>query len=446
MTFFSKLETNTRQLYNQITSSIAFYPSLIAGGFFVFTGVMLLLEQNGMSARIEEYLPFLIIKDSDVAQTLLNTLIGALISLTVFSFSMVMVMLNNAAANFSPRMLPELIADKFHQIVLGVYLGTIIFCIFLAINVTPSQPKIPLPGFSVLIGILLGIVCLIFFVFFIHSISKSVQVSYVLNSLYATTRDNMEKGSVGKLGNESLPNGVGDWHKIPSKNSGYLESVSMNYLHEICEENDLKIRVLTSEGMFVLENIPVFACSKEVDEEIAEELLNGLTFSVNELVRKDHALGFKHITEVAVKAMSPGINDPGTAISAIDYLTILFSLKLGLPESGAVKIEEESEEDSDEKTFKDIRVWLNVVTFENLFFYTLAAIRQYSKHDLIIVMKLLIMIKFLFANINCGEEHSRILARQIKIILEDAEKHLTNSADLEKVRDFVATFPQRAMA
>ena len=80
------------------------------------------MEQNQLTGWMEERMPsFLLIKSWDVAQAILTTLIGALISLMVFSFSMVMVLLNNAASNYSPRILPSLIANKFHQIVLGTY-------------------------------------------------------------------------------------------------------------------------------------------------------------------------------------------------------------------------------------------------------------------------------------------------------------------------------------
>ena len=138
---------------------------------------MIFLEHSGLTSWMEDRIPsFLLIKSWDVASSILTTMIGALISLMVFSFSMVMVLLNNAASNYSPRILPGLIADRFHQFVLGIYLGTIIYCIILVINMTPSRPDIPLPGFSVLFGIAMGISCLLLFVLFIHSISESVQV------------------------------------------------------------------------------------------------------------------------------------------------------------------------------------------------------------------------------------------------------------------------------
>ena len=92
---------------------------------------MIYLEQKDISAHIMEIAPALVIDDTDTAKTILSTLIGGLISLTVFSFSMVMVLLNQASSNFSPRVLPGIVSDQKHQIVLGLYIGTILYNIFI---------------------------------------------------------------------------------------------------------------------------------------------------------------------------------------------------------------------------------------------------------------------------------------------------------------------------
>ena len=182
---FKRLPYFIQHFYEKITTSIAFYPILMAMGYFLFTGLMFYLEAHGLTAWMDERLPsFLLIKSWDVAQSILTVLVGALISLMVFSFSMVMVLLNNAASNFSPRILPSLISNKFHQFVLGTYLGTIVFCLLMVLNMTPNQDKFPLLGFSVLLGIVFGVICLLLFVFFIHSISESVQVGKILKSLH----------------------------------------------------------------------------------------------------------------------------------------------------------------------------------------------------------------------------------------------------------------------
>ena len=81
-------------------------------------------------------------------------------------------------------------------------------------------------------------------------------------------------------------------------------------------------------GIFVLQGIPFFRSEKKLEEETVKKILSNFNFARPELVADNYLLAFKQITEIIVKAMSPGINDPGTAINGIDYLTELFALRM----------------------------------------------------------------------------------------------------------------------
>jgi len=109
--------------FNTIESKIAFYPTLFAFSGFLFALLMMYLEQQGISRKVMDLLPQLMVEDGDTALTVLSACLGGLISLMVFSFSMVMLLLSQASSNYSPRLLPGLISDKRHQFILGVYLA-----------------------------------------------------------------------------------------------------------------------------------------------------------------------------------------------------------------------------------------------------------------------------------------------------------------------------------
>lgn len=105
---------------------------------------------------------------------ILGTLVASTISLMVFSFSMVMVVLNQASSNLSPRLLPGLITVKDNQVVLGFYLGTVCYCLMLILNIHPNAETARIPAFGILIGMCLGLSCLGFFTYFIHWISQAI--------------------------------------------------------------------------------------------------------------------------------------------------------------------------------------------------------------------------------------------------------------------------------
>ncbi len=119
--------------------------------------VYLELSFPGNDNRISENLQVLLVKGNDNARQVLSALIGGVISLTVFSFSMVMVLLNQATSNFTPRIIPGLLTDKKNQFVLGFYIGTIIYCIIIILNVKPGELNGDTPRFGVLLAMLLAL-------------------------------------------------------------------------------------------------------------------------------------------------------------------------------------------------------------------------------------------------------------------------------------------------
>ncbi len=417
-------------LYVKVTASIAFLPMVITMGFIFVVLFLLYLESVGLTSKVDQKFPsFLLLKSWDIAQSILTVLIGALISLMVFSFSMVMVLLNNASSNFSPRILPNLISNKFHQIVLGTYLGTITFSIILTINLTPNQPKFPLPSFSVLIAILLGLICLLLFVFFIHSISESVQVGKILVDLNNSTLDKLEKND--KLNDDNFPVSANEGYTYFADRSGYINKIKIQELTKICEKENLLIKVLVSESWFILNDEALFICNKKVDERIEQKILSQFVMSKNETTKDDPNIGFKQITEIAVKAMSPGINDPGTALSAINILTILFSTKMGKMEGSGINRVDES--DNKLPTI----LWLNIISFDRLLYFVLSPLRQYSRHDLMVMLNLLKMLQSLFTHKHCHAKHRNTILREVDIILEDAKEHITNATDLSTIQSYI---------
>src|SRR5690606_10334124 len=129
---------------------------------------------------------------------------------------------------------------------------------------------------------------------------------------------------------------------------------------------------------------------------------------------------FKQLAEIALKAMSPGINDPGTAINAIDYMTELFSLRMKKRDSSYLF------DDND-----DAYVSIKTVSFETLMYSVMAAMRTYCKHDIIVVQKLFMMLEFLLNQTHdFGQEYKKSILNEIRNLYHDAIENQKNDADL----------------
>ncbi len=405
--------------FNVVKSNIIFYPALLAAIGFNFAFLMLYLEKKGVSNKFLEIFPQLVIENGDTALTLLSVCIGGLISLMVFSFSMVMLLLSQASSNFSPRLLPGLISDKRHQFILGFYLATILYNIFILFAIEPSSKKYSLPGLSVLLAIIFTIICLIAFIYFIHNMSQSIQINNILDSIYekATVRlkiniDNEKSIDLSK----DFPD-TSKWHCYNSIKSGYFQNISIRNIANICKENNTKIYITVPQGLFILANTCFIKSEREIDPQALEDIHSNISFSRGELISDNYILAFKQITEIAVKAMSPGINDPGTAINAIDYLTEIFALRMKKRDHQFY-----TEDDS-------ILLKIATVDFSELLYNVMASLRTYCKHDPIIVQKLIWMLKHLHSQDGCDSSYYISIKKEVETLVEEALEAFNSERD-----------------
>lgn len=152
---------------------------------------------------------------------------------------------------------------------------------------------------------------------------------------------------------------------------------------------------------------------------MVKDIISDINFSRGELVQDNYLLAFKQITEVAVKAMSPGINDPGTAINAIDYLTELFALRMKKRDNGIIT--------KDNIAF----LKLNVISFQELLYHTMASLRTYGKHDPLMVAKLVPMLQYMEAKPAAEENYMEFIRNEILTLVDQAKKSFDAKKDIQ---------------
>ncbi|GAB3531414.1 DUF2254 domain-containing protein [Pontibacter brevis] len=425
-----KILSQVKFAYHYIVNSIGFYPTLISLFFFGLALLMLYLEALGLSSHFKDSLPFMIITNGETARLILSSITTGVISLTVFSFTMVMLVLNQASTNFSPRVIPGLISYKANQRVLGLYLGTLIYTLVIMVNVRAEYYNNSLPGFSIFLSMCFTILCLGFFVYFIHSISQSIQIESILENIYRVTHrgllDEIEKDK--RSGMPNMFTHSEGWHDLKSPKTGYLQSLDEQAVLELCCEYDVVLDFEQALGSFLLEGIPFARINKRLEnmKEFKDAFFGLVDFYREERPGVNYIFGFKHITESAVKALSPGINDPGTAIKAIDYLTDLFAVRMQL---------------SDKKVLYDkkgaARIRFQHETFENLFSITLSPIRLYGKGSSIIVLRLLYLLHSLLYKVQAYPHLKPVLYKEAELLLFDADEEIQNPGDRQKVNALI---------
>ncbi|WP_338763042.1 DUF2254 domain-containing protein [Bernardetia sp. ABR2-2B] len=376
-----------RKTYLALTNSIIFIPSLMAIFSIGLSVFMMSFEDSELSTKIKENLDFALVTGADNARFALNAFIGGIISLMVFNFSMVMVVLNQAATAFSPRVVPGVLTNKSYQIVLGTYLGTILYCLLLIVNIGKTEEGIYIPQLSIFVGMCFGVLSLVLFIYFIHSISRSVQVDNIILMVYNKTFNELKSKKVSKYQDyQSVFNKVSDWHTIISNQSGYFRECNRKKLVKLAKKYDIELFVNLEEGSFMVIGTPLLKVNKEISQEKVDEILEEFVFYDNEYIQDNYVYGIKQLSEIATKALSPGINDPETAIRTINYMTLIFIEK-------ALREGVYCYADKEEK----IRLWEETYPLYDLMYRYISPILYYGKADVMVMDRLFSMVEFLLS-------------------------------------------------
>jgi uncharacterized membrane protein len=390
----------------------------------IFGFLMKIAENNNISTFLQKNSPWLVINDLDTARNILTTLIGGGVSMLVFSFSMVMLLLSQAATNYSPRVLPSLISNKRHQIILGTFLATILYNIITIIGIEPRGEDYQLPGFSVLLGIISSIVALAAFVYFIHSISTSIQINNILRNIFLKSRDRLVVLVEENRFTNDFPD-TSNWHVYKTPITGTVQNFSITGLKDLAEEIDTKFSILSTKGTYIFDNQDLVKSEKKLEKEEEREMYKNFNFSESELVIDNYVLGLKQIAEIGIKAMSPGINDPGTALDTINYLTELLALRMKKKDTSVVK----NDDEQPVLSFK-------VISFDILLYNILAPYRTYCKHDMTVMQKLMYMIAYLKKQDAADDQYYAHLDREAGLLLKDGYQSIQNPVDREVLQGY----------
>jgi uncharacterized membrane protein len=411
--------------YSKIKQSIAFYPILIILGFIVASILILFMEASPLGDSIKNHYPFMIVADAATARVIQGTLIGGIISITVFSFSMVMVVMNQTASYFSQKLPQNFIEEMPPQIFLGINVGSIIYCLIILYRVYEKDGIQDIPSLGILFTIFLGIVNILLFVYFINHIAKSIELYTIVNKIHKKTAKEIDTQKVpDKQKYKTYQDAqkvieANRWHIYEAKQSGFFQDVNKEDLVKLaCRENML-IRLNVTFGSYLVKGTPLFSLTKHfTDSSILDDIYSAMDYFVEEKIEQNLFYGFRQLSEIAVKALSPGINDPATAIFCLEYLKDLFARKMDQHQNNFIY-----------DSMNELRLITQPVDYEKLFYMVLGPIRLYGKSDVSVMMHLLDLLKILAYLDRREKQYQNILVEHLNMILFDAEKSIENNGD-----------------
>tara|TARA_R110000850_G_scaffold268138_1_gene399455 strand:+ start:51017 stop:52246 length:1230 start_codon:yes stop_codon:yes gene_type:complete len=351
---WNKILIIIKEPYRKIINSIAFYPAIFALFFLVLSYFSIAFDFSQQGQEFKKELDWLGLRDASTARSIASSIVAGLISLTVFSFSMVMIVLNQTASQMSNRILDSLIGSRFQQSVLGIYIGTIVYALFLLTMVVDSDTEARVPILSTYFLMLITVFDLFLFIYFLHYITQSVKYKVIIERAYQKTLTSMKKYCLIANHTERPPQPQ-DSFIIRAPRSGMFLGFNEKALIEIGDELDCTFYFLHKQGTFMMEGIPLISVNKKLSDEQVKNVSSSIYMPLSESIEENYLYGFKQLSEVAIKALSPGINDPGTAVLSLRAIFQLLSFRLShCPNQIFVNANNQLRIVSDEKTFEEI--------------------------------------------------------------------------------------------
>lgn len=271
--------------------------------------------------------------DAGAAEGILSTIAGSLITVAGLAFSLTVVVLSLVSSQFTPRALPSLLADRTNQVVAGSFVGVFAYCLLVLRTVrseSGAQQEF-VPGLSISVAIVLSLVSLALLLLFIHHMARSIQVSQIAARI---AREML--ATIDRLYPEVYERGVdasgddliraweeGDAPRIVSpERPGYVQAIELDELVAHVRRPEARVYIPVRPGDFVTPASTLAAVwpADALPEDEIESFRRVIPIENERNHHDDAAYGPRQLADIAIKALSPGINDPTTADTCIGYL------------------------------------------------------------------------------------------------------------------------------
>ena len=308
-------------------------PLAIAVVFGAVGAVLSSLEES--TPEISAWIPNTLFpshEDPGVAQTILSSIATSIMTVVSIVFAILLMTLTLASTQFSPRILISFVRDRTTQWTLGVFLGTFSYCMA-ALPAARSLPHPFAPIATVTGAMLLALVCVVWLIYFINHISRSISVNHIVDRIARETElviDELmpDPRSLFPLPDQSETPPAEAGIPILSRQSGYIRYVDINHLLDLAKAYDICIHLERRVGQFVPAGVPLVSVSKSehVSSDRAFHIIAAFDIGPTRTLQQDVEFGIIQIVDIALRAMSPGVNDPSTAISCVDQLSRIMIL------------------------------------------------------------------------------------------------------------------------
>ncbi|MGP6139491.1 MULTISPECIES: DUF2254 domain-containing protein [unclassified Jeotgalibaca] len=295
----------------------------------------------------------------NLAKDILSLLAGSLFSVATFTFGTMLAVISFYSSNFSPRTVENFLLHKAPMQALGVFLGGFIYCLSSLFFMRNSEHEYLV--LSATVALIYALFSVLFFVRFVYSVAMFVRMEQLVDRLYHEADESFDK-AVAFFSEKPTVQHLPEFDRlhvytIQATQDGYVEYINFDRMVTLAQEWEGSLVLYVRIGDFVARNKPlgILYTNKKIDaiEKIAEPFNRALVFEIAPSTMYDPIFARTKLVEVALRAVSPGINDPNSAIHILQYKALLDGKMAALPGRFVLLGEHEDNEDYTGVVFYD---------------------------------------------------------------------------------------------
>ncbi|MEQ9348150.1 MAG: DUF2254 domain-containing protein [Thalassospira sp.] len=425
------------RIWEFLAYSLWVSPFLFALGGAAFAVLVMALPSYGLGDILPSFWPGF--DQLPTIRDLLQTLLATLVTMTTFALSITMVVLTLAAGSLGPRMIRNFMGDSKTQNALGTFVGSILFLITSLLLMGDMPETAPIPQLSATIGIALFVISVFVLILFVHHLGRSIVADEVIQqvghnlettiqSACSTLQDPIQRAEKAQV---DLPDTIeiSDDVALYAASSGYVQGIDYKKLCEIATERGICVSLVVRAGQHAIKGDVIGCVSPAPNKTLSTDIAACRT-DINETILTgnhrtamlDVEFAVRQLVEVALRALSPGINDPFTAIS------VIYRLGRALPHAMTFKYPVGTWNDDD----GIIRVQASLSDFAGMLGAAFDQIRQSASAKPDVLLPMAEVIESLI-KLSKTDHQSTILRDHARLILRAAERDIREEDDRKAV-------------
>ncbi len=432
-----------KSYWESLRGSLWFIPSIMLVASIALALVFIQLDLlYGSKWLIEQSRIFAF--GAEGARGMLTAVAGSMLTVVALTFALTLTAMSYAAGLYTPRIFRNFMRDRGTQFVLGYFVSVFAYCLVVLLTIHGGDELLFVPTLSIITGLLLALGGIIVLIFFIHHISASLQINNIIDNIGDATKKSVDKIFPKNLGepagkNERMQTWQAEdnqkWQAIPALSSGYVLNVDTDGLLQYAEENDIILKMEREIGNFAPRGAILMSLTNAEsagaldftkDDKSIKELNALIDVKPHRTIDQDVAFGMRQIVDIALKALSLGVNDTTTAVSCIHFLADI----TGEIARRQLPLRVRSKDDKP-------RVITLAPTFQDYVEIAFDQIRISGTGNVAIFEQLAEAIAFV-ATCTRDEERRQILRKQIELTAEFADQTLQTQYEKEKFNEKLA--------